>query len=91
MANYKVGDEVVCIVTGPVWRDFLIPGKKYVVTDISGLCVELEGFTNGRLDYMERCSACGKDTNYHWHPKTWQFIKLDGLTEDQTTENEVTA
>lgn len=92
MANYKVGDEVVCVDSQTIlYETVLIAGATYKVVFLAERCVALDGVYPYRsLGENNTCCACLTITKLaHFFPS--RFLKLDGLTEDQTTENEVTA
>jgi len=89
MANFKVGDEVVCIsamsVTNPNHISLvgLKAGVKYRVSWMNSQCVEVAGHPYPHYPNSLKCRRCGEVSNGGWHHVHWRFIKLDGLKEDE--------
>lgn len=87
MANFKVGDEVVCVdaiftIPDPLWGP-LIRGGKYRVLWMNDLCVSVQ---KAHIPIDLRCERCGVNNGYV-HDDPWRFIKLDGL-QDETLSTE---
>ena len=93
MANFKVGDEVVCVDAVRVHpvpnnKPFgLTLGAKYKVLAILGpsCAVVNDGDTN-----VGTCEICGVFDG-HSHRYHWRFIKLDGLKEESEERNALEA
>ncbi len=93
MANYKVGDEVVCIdakrlFSGTVQE--LVLGQKYVVLGIRNgpCCNKLEIDVGIKpMARKVRC-VCGVISPADGYKYAWRFIKLDGLKDEETERTE---
>ena len=94
MANYKVGDTVVCIDAKTLHENvvahptsIIIRGQKYIVHGFSGPCVTLEGQRYDGRRMRGICGSC-RIIEYldYWHYQQWRFIKLDGLLNDEGIE-----
>lgn len=88
--NYGVGDEVVCIIAVALHggTTHLKAGGKYKVLDFHKCCGTTYVAVTGCPD-PEPCLWCFEYHRGGYYP--WRFIKLDGLKETQTAEDEVTA
>lgn len=94
MANYKVGDEVICICAKKVAPGSSTPvvklGKIYKVfaareSPCCG-CLEIDVAEKSPTGWTQ--CICGARKEGTWH-LSWRFIKLDGLSEDTTEKQEL--
>ncbi len=91
MANYKVGDEVVCVdAIGFACPTGLTAGMSYPVlaARVSPCCGthEIDVGTKSPTGHV-RCCRCGARNPGNWK-MAWRFIKLDGLKDEETERTE---
>lgn len=93
--NYGVGDTVVCIDAMPKnegRQTALVAGARYLVRGMRNnpCCgfstIDVGVFASTRV----RCGGCDALRYADGYRAAWRFIKLDGLKEDQTVEDEIT-
>lgn len=89
--NYKAGDDVICIDAKSAGYG-IKTGAVYRVASIDRACcsifVRIVGCQYPKLGV---CPDCGQLVEHKIGHYAWRFIKLDGLTEHETTKEEITA
>ena len=96
MANYKVGDEIVCIISSPVGEILmhgtgLKTGGRYRALEIrrNACC----GAETVRVDVpikgkFAQCICGNRQYPSHSFRGAWRFIKLDGFSTDESEHQE---
>ena len=88
--NYKVGDRVVCIDSRKIVDPTRLKvGAHYTIAWIGKCCASAPTLVRVKeIPTIPRCLECGCQTGDF---RSWRFVKLDGLTEQETTKESITA